>query len=374
MLNSEVSTIAPLETPLGSLPEKGSEATSKIDDKVLEERWMSIVRQYDSIDWNENYPKTVTKLHIPDPESLIEYRSEQLTHISDIEHELLNYKYIDDVSLLTMIAKANDIKIDAKSSLYKVISQMSKIPEDKLRRLQYPKMLTLTETSQRAANLLLQKGLDIETYALISNLVDLVDKAGNLLIAIGECPYFDPRWFELYRGEEGRYNHANTIYKNENELFTKYNIDIDEEERVSYFKSCGIFVEAGQSDTASIDFTPLNALEPGMINPKLAIVMAYRGVKNFLHALEKQQLGNNDLTRLYGRTNPTMARFASRFGFTILLNGKWLNRDEIKAEKIDLDEKKSCWVMGSITVIEKELEKFEEKGFGEKLVKSFSKP
>ena len=338
--------------------------------------------KYDPIGWSDEYPETTIDLHIPEPESLIEYQSDQLTKVLETTQDL--QKNIRDISLLARIAEANNIGISTESPLYKVISQMSKIPPDSgFEHLQYPEIFVLSETSQRAAKLLLGGETHTEVHNLKNKLVDLANRADNFLRPREEdeydyeepddeeCTYFNPYRLDVCTGEERLYNHTNTSNDDVPLLLTKYNIAEDEE--LTYFKSCGMFIEDEQSTSASIDFTPFNAVDPGEIDPTVAMAMAFMGMKNFLYALEKYQIGNNKLISLHGQTNYTMALFASRFGFDVWVDNMLLTKDEIKAKKDSLSKEETYWVAGSIDNIKRELEIFEKEGFAEKLIKRASR-
>lgn len=381
MLNEGINTIAPFEKPSGSLSDKSSEIISKVNkiNDTPKEKWSSMMERYDPIGWDENSPGTTMDLHIPEPESLIKYRSDQLTQVLKTEQDL--QENIRDISLLTRIAEANNIEINTKSPLYKVISQMSKIPSSEFEDLQYPEIFLLAETSQRAANLLLGREMHIEARNLRGDLVDLANRAYDFLSPVEYdyeelCTYFDPYHIDVYTGEEELYNHTNTSYEDDEitppPSLTKYNIATDDSGNTC-FKSCGLFVKAGHSETASIDFTPFNAVSSEEINPTTAMAMAFMGMENFLHALEEQQLDGNNLTSLAGWTNPTMAQFASRFGFKVQTNGIFLSREEIKAGKIDLFKNSNCYVKGLIKDIREEVEKFKRDGFDRKLIARFNK-
>ncbi len=351
-------------------------------DVNLAKSWSSIRENYNSIGWNEEFPETLTELHISNPESLIAYRSEQLTHALVTEHDL--QELIEDISLLTRIAEANNIEIGTESPLYRVILQMSKIPNNRFEHLRYPEIYILADTSERASKLIPEAEENTETYILRGRLVDMANRAYDFLDFGGdeyepeyyedeeEYRYFNPHSYLTLSGEESHYNNTNTAYEGENNFLTRYNIDKSDPGN-TYFKSCGIFVTVGESQIAKIDFTPFNATSPGEVDPRVAMAMAYRGMKNFLHAFEQHQLGNVHLIALSGTTNPTMAQFASRFGFRVEVGGSWLSRDEMKAQKIDLDKRLSCNVIGTIEDIRRELAKFEAKGIGERLVKGISK-
>lgn len=377
MINSEIDTIYVNEENIEAIPESYLK---------LEERWSSLMSRYDPIFWDENFPETTIELHIPNPENLIKYRSEQLTQVLETEYDL--QELIMDISLLTRISEANNIKIETESPLYRVVLEMSNIPNNEFEHLQFHEIFVLADTSKRALNLLPETE---ENTELRDMLADLTNRSYNFLREYHAGAYHEDRKKEvgpdfypdnyiLIPGEESHYNNTNLVYQGEHALLTKYNIYTSETE-TTYFKSCGIIVMVEPqnivtqqdigTDTATIDFTPFNSTDPGEVEPIVAITMAYRGMKNFLHAFEEQQLGNNNLVALSGHTNPTMAKFASRFGFRVKVGKDWLDIKDIKNLKTNPDD--FFHVKGNIEDIRRALEEFEKKGFGEKIVKDFGK-
>jgi len=352
----------------------------------IPEIWASMRERYNPISWCEEFPRTTIELHIPNPEKLIDYGSEQLVLALRTAQDL--QELVWDISLLTSISEANNIEIRPGSPLYRVVLKMSRIPNNKFEHLQYPEIYILAETAERAAKLLPEAEEGTESHILKGRLLDLADKANEFVRPVmstdgdhdyedeledGEGPhYFSPHSFVTFPGEERHYNNTYIVYDGENPLFPKYNIGKDDKGN-TYFKSCGIFVLVEQSTLANMEFTPFDAHSPDEIDPRIAVAMAYRGMKNFLHAIEQHQLGNDNLTTLSGTTNPTMALFASRFGFKIGVDGEWLSKEEIKARGVELDNRPSYWVVGRIEDIRRELERFEQEGFGEKLVRYFNK-
>lgn len=336
--------------------------------------WASIKESYDQREgfWSEN---TEWLKNFPNIEEVIEFKSKQIAETLESERDLNSV--LDDIGLLTRMAVENNIVIGYGSPFYRAVLSMSTIPNSELENMTYVDTFALAEILNAASNLLPESEDSSEVNILRGKLIDLAGTAYYHLYSDDDddADYskgFNERSCQVNFGEEHKYNHKYSGFPGEPEVLTKYNL-FETQDGSTFFKSCGLFIEVGNAEFAEIDFTPFNAVNPGEVAPRTALAMAYRGMRNFLHALENQEIKNNNLSGLYGVTNPTMALFASRFGFRIRIGDVYLDKDQISSQNADLGQQSGYEVFGTLDDIRRELEKFEESGLGKRLVKSYSR-
>ncbi|MBW6441455.1 hypothetical protein K0B04_00920 [Patescibacteria group bacterium] len=369
------------------------------DSDRLDSDWENLFNQYYSDEPHDNH--SVLRM-VQNPKELIEHKSREIMidHIST--RDITNY--LQDISLIINLAEKRNVQIFEDSHPYRIIQHMSDIPFDKIEDMLFYDAWLLSETLKISSNLLPEAGFNPRTVNLNEKLLTLSDRILDYLGNPDDFGYYDidpeeeeynryidttnesfsfkPTSWMITDGEDEYYNHTNVVFDGEANYLSKYNIygyeDPSEYYNTIYFKSCGIFIEIPPDcSTCYVDFTPQGYTQPGEVSDKEAIAMAYRGMKNYFHALDNGELGNAHHTHLEGKTNATMARFASRFGFKIKLYDESINDNRfvdinyLKENKTSLDDEDIYEVIGEISDIRKALNNFDEQGYGKKIVMGF---